>query len=317
MAQRPKAEYPCKQLELYAVLRIGLGNYREKLADFTAFKAKYDATWGDDFETEINAAAAMPDFQTRDEVTETLGVQLEAKATECANKWQDLKRYIADVEAWSNSQKAKLEAAGSTLYAQAAHGNWDVMMGMLQTANNFITNNLAELTLDDNMPAGFQGEFTALATGFGTIYTSLADGIQDNAELTDEKVSENNTLHAKLMTMFLDGQAIFRHSGAEQERFIFQHVLSIVRGSAGVTKTFDIQPENYVQIKRVVKNSFIVNTGDVPIWVDKGLVETQGPSAIELQPEEQYQNADSSADYTIFNNSTTETAQCTARVMVD
>ena len=59
MPDRPEPDYNCKQLELYAVCRLGLASYRENLADFTAFKGKYDAALGNDFETAINDAASF------------------------------------------------------------------------------------------------------------------------------------------------------------------------------------------------------------------------------------------------------------------
>ena len=52
MPERPSSDYHSTQLELYAVCRIGLGSYRENIADFTNFKAKYDAAFGNDFEAE-------------------------------------------------------------------------------------------------------------------------------------------------------------------------------------------------------------------------------------------------------------------------
>jgi hypothetical protein len=317
MANRPTSNYPCKQLELYSVLRIGLSNYRDKQTDLALFKAKYTTIWGDDFEAEINAVAALPDYQTRDETTESLGILLSAKAINCGNKWQDLKRYIADVAGWEDLQKPKLEAAGSNLYPSATHGNWPFMSGLMQTAENFISNNLSQLTANDNMPPAFQGEFTVLTTEFEALYAQLTDGFQDNAELTDEKVGESNRLHKKLMVMFLDAQAIFRSEAATQERFVFAHVLSIIRGSSGVTKTININPESFEHVKRVVKNSKITNTGTVTLWIEKGIVTSQGATALELLPESDLPVPDNNSELTIFNQDLTVSGQCTVRITID
>ena len=317
MAERPSADYNCKQLELYAVCRLGLGSYREYLAEFGNFKGKYDEGWGNDFETAINDAAKLPDFQARDEKSETAGIKLAKKGTECANKWQDLKRYIADVNDWADLQKPKLEAAGSTLYRQASQGNWEVMKGLLQTAKNFIDNNETELEADGNMPNSFKGQFDTLKQDFEAIYDVFTDAEQDQSEETDEKIDENNALYKTLIDMFLDGQAIFREKQATKERFIFDHVLSIVRGSQGKTKTVAVAAASHESVDRVVKNSKIVNTGTVTLWVAEGNVETQPQGAVQVEPESDIPVPNNNKVITIFNNDTETAGECTVRVTVD
>ncbi len=317
MAERPSSDYNSTQLELYAVLRIGLASYRENIADFTGFKAKYDATFGNDFETEINAAAALPSFQARDEASETANILLSKKATECGSKWQDLKRYIADVDDWADLQKPKLEAAGSTLYDQATHGNWEVMNGLMETANNFITNNTAELSADGNMPAAFPAQFDTLKQDYEALYDNFTDKTQDQEEETDEKIIENNRLFRKLMDMFLDGQAIYRSNPVLKERFTFDQVLKIVRGSKGKTKRIKIAPSGKEFVDRVVKNSKITNTGQTTLFVDKDNVETQTPAAVQVAPESSIPVPGNSKEITIFNNDTENEGEFTVRVTVD
>lgn len=318
MAERPSADYNCKQLELYAVCRLGLGSYREHLTVFGNFKGKYGTpAFGNIFEAAINAAATLPDFQARDEKSETAGIKLTKKGTECANKWQDLKRYIADVNDWEELQKPKLEAAGSTLYRQASQGNWEVMKGLLQTAKNFIDNNTAELQAGGNMPAGFSGQFDTLKQDFEALYDTFTDAEQDQSEETDEKLEENNALYKTLIDFFLDGQAIFREKQATKERFIFDHVLSIVRGSQGKTRTVVVAAASHVSVDRVVKNSKIVNTGTVTLWVAEGKVETQPQEAVQVEPESAIPVPNNSKEITIFNNDIETAGECTVRVTVD
>ena len=219
MAERPKADYKCKQVELYAVLRIGLVSYREHIPEFANFKGKYNPAWGNTFETEINAAATLPSFQQRDEKSETARIILGEKAAQCSNKWQDLKRYIADVDDWANLQKPKLEAAGSTLYKEASRQNWEVMKGLLQTAQTFINNNTPELKANGNMPNPFPNQFDTLKQDYEALYDDFIDKTQDQEDETDEKIIENNRLYKKLIQMFLDGQAIYRYNAALRERF--------------------------------------------------------------------------------------------------
>lgn len=317
MADRPTSVYDCTQLELYAVCRIGLGSYREQLADFTAFKAFYDATWGNDFEDAITAAAELPDFQTRDEPSETANIVLGDKGKECTNKWQDLKRYITTTTGWANFQKPKLEAAGSTLYEKASHENWEVLKGLMITAFAFITNNETELLADDNMPAAFKGQFETLKDDYCTDYDEFMDAEQDSKGGTDEKVAANNAINDTLATMFGDGQAIYRDNGAMKDRFTFDTVLQLVRGSKGKTITKDIAADTREFVDRVVKNSEITNTGDVELTLMSGNHPAPDPTAITIPVGEKITRPEASAEISVFNLSPTEAGQFTVRVTVD
>lgn len=316
MPERAQPEYNCKQLELYAVCRLGLASYRENLAAFTAFKAKYDAALGNDFETAINDAAALPDFQARDEKSESAQILLEKKAKECLAKWQDLKRYIADVQGWEDLQKPKQEAAGSTLYEKAANNNWEVLKGLMETASNFIANNEADLEANGNQPNPFKNQFNTLKQDYCDQYDVFTDATQDQGAETDEKIDENNAIFATLMSIFLDGQAIFRENAPLYDRFVFTSVLKIVRGSQGKTITIDIPPQSFKQQGSVVKNSTIANTGGATLWVASGFVETQPASAVRLDSGTLIDVPENNNQITIFNNDEESLGQCTVRITV-
>lgn len=316
MAERPTAQYHSTQLELISCCRIGLGSYREHIPEFSNFKGFYDANWGNTFEDEINAAAILPDFQARDEASETAWIDLEKKGKECANKWQDLKRYIDS--AWDDEyQKPKLEAAGSTLYLKASQNNWEIMKGLMETANEFITNNQAALTANQNMPNAFQGQFTTLKNDFTDLYDDFADKTQDTEEQTDAKINLTNAIYAKLIDMFEDGQAIFRADKALQNRFIFAQVLKMVRGSKGKTITVTIAANSKEFVDRVVKNSKIENIGGVDLLVDQGNLETPTSAAVPLPVGEGIDVPGGSKAITIFNQDSTTEGKCTVRVTVD
>jgi len=317
MTVRPTSEYPCTQLELYAVLRIALSSYRENIVAFSNFKGFYDDQWGQDFEDAIDAAAAIPDFQARDEASESALIVLEKKGNECANKWQDLKRYITSTTGWEDLQKPKLEAAGSTIYRKASTGNWEVMKGLMLTANTFITNNLAALKADQNMPNGFDGEFDTLRVAFNGLYDDFTDKTQDQEQVTDEKVDENNAIHKTGAGMLGDGQAIWRDNASMADRFTFDQILKIVRGSHGVTKTIDIAPLGREFFDRVIKNSDITNTGNINLTVEEGDVPTPTGGGVVIAPGESTTRPEASKLVTVFNLEATTGGQFTIRVMVD
>lgn len=318
MAERPEASYICTQLELYAVCRIGLGSYREQQADFTAFRAFYDAAWGNTFEAAIEAAAALPDFQARDEPSEVANIHLVNKGKECVNKWQDLKRYITSTTGWELIQKPKLEAAGSTLYEKAANQNWEVLKGLMITASSFINNNSVELKADGNMPNAFEGQFNTLKDDYCDLYDEFTDAEQDSKGGTDEKIEANNAIDATLAGMFGDGQAIYRDNQTMKERFTFDVVLEIVRGSRGVTRTFEVDADTRKLVERVVASSEITNTGGIELVLMEGDVPAVDPiSAITIPVGEAVTRPEGSAIISVFNQSPTEAGEFTARITID
>lgn len=318
MGERPQSKYECTQLELYAVCRIGLSSYREQLADFTAFKAFYTTPWGNTFEDAINAAAELPDFQTRDEPSETAAIVLGEKGTECVNKWQDLKRYITTTTGWENFQKPKLEAAGSTLYEKASHENWEVLKGLMITAYSFIDNNETELEADDNMPGTFKAQFETLRDDYSELYDNFTDAEQDSKGGTDEKVEANNAINDTLAVMFGDGQAVYRNNQTMKERFTFDIVLELVRGSKGKTLTVEIPADTRKFYDRVVKNSLIVNTGAVDLTAQEGDVPAPDPVAsFVIGVGESTTRPEASSLLSIFNLDPAVAGKFTVRVTVD
>lgn len=314
MSTRPIAKFNCKQTELITVCRIGLASYRESQPVLEAFKGKYTVAWGDDFEAEIAGVRGMRDYQARNARAEVLKIRLDAKNKEVCEKWQGLKLYIADVPAWANEQKPRLEAAGWNYYEKALKGNWDSTMAMISSANLFMSTNSAVLVTPDNMPAAFVTQFATLGTEFNDLFDEFEDANQDSDVETDARLNKMNTLHERLMGMFADGFHVHRNNPALQERFIFSSVLELVRGASTPIKTFKIDPNSAKVIKRIVANSKITNSGAVVVVVSTGVVTTPAPDAVTLNPEDEMTAPGS--EVTVFNNEASE-AQVDARVVVD
>lgn len=317
ISKKPIREYPCTQLELYACSRIGLASFKENLVIFADIKGYYTNTWVGDFKQEIKNASKLPDFQARDEGSETANILLEQKGEKCTTKWQFLKRYIVDAYP-KKLHKPKLEAAGSLLYEKAANNNWEVLKGMMETAGSFITNNTSDLTANNVMPAGFPAQFTDIEGEFILLYDDFTDAQQDAEQQTTTKIDANNAIYEKLIGMFKDGQLLFQDDKATQERFIFAQVLKLVRGSKGVTKQFGIKPLSKLTIKRVVANSKFANVGPVTIAFAKGSLETQPPDATIVEPDTSVDiPPEKSRTITVFNNDETEIATCSCRIVKD
>ena len=149
------------------------------------------------------------------------------------------------------------------------------------------------------------------------LYSDFTDKTQDQEQETDDKVEDNNTIFNKGSDMFQDGQAIFRDNASVADRFTFDQILKIVRGSKGKTKTIDIAADTREFVDRVVKNSDITNTGTVTLLIESGDVPAPGPGAISLPPEESVTRPEASAEVSVFNQDPDTAGQFTIRVTVD
>lgn len=315
-SEKPVRNYNCTQAELYAVCKIGLESYRENTTDFSNFKGYYNNAWGNTFESEIEAAEQLPSLQQRGERSEISNVELAEKGDECLVAWQRLKRHTADAFP-ENQQKPKLESAGQLLYEKAANQNWDVLKQLMQQGETFIADNLADLTAGNNMPAIFQAQFTTLKDEYNAIYDEFTDARQDSEEQTTEKINANNGIYNKLIAMFKDGQEIYRTDRAKQERFIFEQVLGIVRGSKGKEKTHTVAPSSRTVIEKVVANSSMQNLGGVTLWVASGDVPTQPPGAIQLDSGTEATRPEGSSTITVFNNDAVTAGSIQVRITVN
>jgi hypothetical protein len=227
--------FNCTILQLYAVCRLGWQSCAQYLADFADFKLKYTSVFINERLAEVEAAAILPDDQTRTSDTETFRLQLQALNAKNLANWQKLKRYMADAYP-TDLQKPKLEAAGQNHYEKAGKDNWQSTTGLLIAASSFIAANLAELTANLNMPPAFQATFNADKISFEKKLAEFLDSQKAATISTDDKGIANNDIFAKLMSMFEDGQQIFKDNEAVKKQFVFEQVLGMISGpgAAGI-----------------------------------------------------------------------------------
>lgn len=229
--QRPKRRYNCTQAELYAICTIGWQSYQENLTDFENFSTLYTAATATNAFAAIESAKVLPDFQARNEATETAYIQMGLTAEQCLTKWRTLRSYIKAAFP-PELHKPKIEAAGEDHYNKATARNWGETQLMLTSALSFITDNTAELTAG-GMPATFQTDVETLQTEFTTHYNKFTDSGQDEHEGTDAKIIANNAIYDTLQRMFEDGQIIYEKDPAKRDRFIFQRVKDMITTPPG------------------------------------------------------------------------------------
>jgi hypothetical protein len=313
---RPKAEYKCTQQELYQVCLLTWDSYLENVADFTSENTTYTLLFGQQQRQAVLDAKKMPDFQQRDEASETAGILLKEGAEVCLIKWQSLEGYIKKAFA-EKFWKAKLEAAGSTHYGKAADFNWEEVSALMESGKKFIDDHTAVLTSPGGMPGGFAGAtgaFETARTAFQGLYGYYKDAQQDNEELADDKIKANNVIFRAVTLLNEDGQKIYRKNAAKRERFTFSSVLELVSGAGATTKTVVIAPATTVTVDKVRANSPITNTAAVPIVVSAGVVAaTSKPSSVILNPDDVIPNT-FGASVKFENQDAVTAAECTVRV---
>ena len=221
--------YKCSQQALYAICRSGWNSCTTYLADFAAFSPMYTAPFITDRIADLDAAEAIGDSEQRTEDSRTLRVNLKNKATESMEQWQRLKRYIT--KAYPADQvDIKLDAAGQSHYRKAAQDDWGAVSRLLMDGSTFATTNSVDLATGNNMPVGFPLAFAAIKGEYDTLYSSFVTASQTDEVETQTKIEANNGIFASIMSMFLDGQEIFKSNEAVKKLFTFDQVLLTVSG---------------------------------------------------------------------------------------
>jgi len=224
------ANYNCNTQELYSAARLGWDSCSEQLTDFTAFKAKYTSAFITAQLAEIDIAANLPDDQARAAKAESERINLTQIADTCLANWQKLKRYIADAFS-TEQQKPNIESAGSQYYEKAGNYNWDSLQGLLTAGQTYIAANLAALQANQNMPAAFATSFSTDKTAFDNLHQQFLQSEELSQQGTEAKVIANNKVYSNLISMFLDGQEIYKTNEVIKKQFVFDQVLNLVSGT--------------------------------------------------------------------------------------
>lgn len=222
--------YPCPQQELYTIARTGWRSMLTYQSTFGLYKPKYTLVYAQERIDEVDAAADLPDDQARGSESEELRIQLLQSAKVCLNSFQTLKRYIADAYP-PELHKPNNEAAGQKYYEKASNNNWDSVKGLVTSGYNYLKQHQTQLGSNDNMPSAFLTEFDNAKKAFTLLHDNFLTSEETAQIQTQTKVKANNQVYNKLMSMFLDGQEIFKDDEAVKRRFVFTDLLYLVGGA--------------------------------------------------------------------------------------
>ena len=89
------------------------------------------------------------------------------------------------------------------------------------------------------MPPTFLATFDTGKLNFFKLHPDFLDSEEKARQDAEAKINANNALYANLISMFLDGQQIYRYQEAIRKQFIFDQVLLLIdgAGTAGVRGT--------------------------------------------------------------------------------
>jgi len=264
----PQAIYRCTQQALYSIANTIYANCKTKLAQFAAYKAKYTVLYVDGLIAAVTAAKNIPDEEMRNSAFETLRVELVPLNDTCKENFQLLKGYINDSYV-EEQHKNKYEAAGLTMYNGASGENWEMTVGMNTAMKNFTGAEGAVLAVnldgDPNMPPAFAVKIKTDSDAFDLKYDAFKLARQ-TADETAAKITANNNVYTKLMTVCDDGQRIFANDEATKKMFVFETVKALISppGSAGLKVTVKKSSDNSLVQGATVT---IQAAGGVPVSV--------------------------------------------------
>ena len=222
-----KPRYHCTQTQLVTLATTGWGNYLRQLPAFATLRGYYTQELATQALAAIDAANALPDSQVRSAQLQVLHIQLQQQASHCLSHWQQLKRYIL-TSFPTDTLRFRLSEAGAARYAKAQNHNWQQLQSLNTSAANFLATHSATLSAGQNMPASFASSYQAHIATFDTLFIAFIGAEQAAYNATHTKIAAFNSIYASLITMFADGQALFKNQTGLRRQFTFTHVLALI-----------------------------------------------------------------------------------------
>ena len=231
-SDRPEAEYPCSQQELYTIAENGWTSYGQHLSVFAGKRSIYTAQKGTDALAALVAAIALPDKATRVAQHSVLRVELVAMGAKCRIIWDELDSMVRDT--YESTYSIRNDEAGHGFYAAASNEDWEAVKALMKGGADFIAQHNADLAgpLGGMLPT-FPAQFNTVRSAFEAKYLQFKQAEELTRTLTDEKIAANNAVYKELMKMFADGQKYFRFQASIRYEFTFDRVWGMISGNGG------------------------------------------------------------------------------------
>ncbi len=270
---RPKAEYPCSQKDLYTIVLLGWKSYDDFKADFIAFKTTYNAQLPIDQLAALAAARALPDETTREDIHKSLRLEMLPLGLICLEKWSDMSSYIEDAFAEDQYQSKRM-AAGLGYFDAALREDWESMSELMSKGVLFAEAHEAELLTPGGMPATFIQDLKDAAAAFNVKMQLFLNAEVTAKVQTDAKLNANNAVYRRLKKMFRDGKKIFRKQPAIRDQFVFEILLELLGKKPGGANMLDVSGNVSMMGTGLPVKGVLVKAGD-----GEGALETSTDAA--------------------------------------
>lgn len=242
--------YGTPQEILYSVCLAAWNLCSQNLAKFTELKAFYNEAFIAAALQAVQDAKDLPQSRQTVAARKEARINLSNATRQVLVNWQLLKVYITKAFT-AGLVLTKLEAAGASLYSKASVDNWSSVRSLIDTANNFIIDNLDALTANANMPADFQTTFKTEGDSCIELSIIFARVNMGKQMATAAKVDANNAIYASVMEMLKDGQQIFKDDASTKKQFTFTYLVSMYQGEGSASLKGYIVSELNVPVEGV------------------------------------------------------------------
>ncbi len=224
---KSKTSFSCTQQELYLAAALAWAFCRRHLARFAKLKGFYTEGYILERLAEIQAAKDIPNYKIRKDEPTTNKILMDEAIEDCCYYFTMLKALISTAFE-ANLYAAKLDAAGQSYFIKSESGNEGALTDLNDTAIKFIQANEEALKAKNNMTNSFLKDYEAVVANYKTCRTNYTNSSTDYTSLTVDNTTANNTIHATMMDMLKDGQAIFRKEPELRDQCTFTNFLDQV-----------------------------------------------------------------------------------------
>lgn len=263
-----KPIYSCSQSDLYP-LGIRMSGYcKTNIADFSNHSTSFTTTYCDDVKTMFIYAENLPDASIRSADHESKRIEIIPYAETCLNLAQKLKLHIE--KAWSKEfWESKYKAAGFENYNKSAHENWNELTIMLTNMSNFINANSVAL-IAGGMPTTFETDFNTQLGDIRPLVRAFIDAENNAMTIRNTKITANNTAYTQLQVIAKTGKIIYSKDKSKRGLFTISKQLELISGAGSHWRNFEIDPDGFITVKKVVAHTYFINTGTVAVIVCEG-----------------------------------------------
>jgi hypothetical protein len=214
------ARYGCAQNTFYAAAHVGVDRLTENLEAFTAVFPEFTSALVQGIKARVNAADALPDYDARKLLAETLWLEVDKLRKESAYSF-GLFLSTIDRTFDVSLRDALYDAAGRKHYMEAKNGDISKVIPMYSSLNPFIAENWAVLSTTGKMTEAQRDEFITKQAAYKVNFDALSAAERAAKDKKDEKINANNACYDELVDYSKLAQRIYANDLDMAKLFTF------------------------------------------------------------------------------------------------